>query len=90
MMNGIGNEKEGYYMIPRYNKFPWRKRGHKTMDVPGRAPQSIDQMINRGWAWIHSLGIFPNYMVTLEIIGRQSRKTISFPLAMTVMDGEQY
>ncbi len=46
--------------------------------------------MNKGWALIHSLGIFPNYLVTLEVVGRQSGKIISFPLAMTVMNGERY
>ena len=56
----------------------------------GGRPKPLTKIINRGWAWIHSLGIFPNYFVTLEIVGRQSGKMISFPLAMTVMNGERY
>jgi hypothetical protein len=56
----------------------------------GGRPNKLTKIINRGWAWIHSLGIFPNYLVTLEVVGRQSGKTISFPLAMTVMNGERY
>lgn len=46
--------------------------------------------MNRGWALIHSSGIFPNYLVTLEVVGRQSGKMISFPLALTVLNGERY
>ena len=45
---------------------------------------------NRGWAVLHSLGIAPNFMVTLEVVGRKSGKTISFPLAMTVIAGQRY
>lgn len=56
----------------------------------GGRPNKLTKIINRGWALIHSLGIFPNYLVTLEVVGRQSGKTISFPLAMTVMNGEKY
>ena len=56
----------------------------------GGRPNRLTKIINRGWAWIHSLGIFPNYLVTLEVLGRQSGKTISFPLAMTVMNGQRY
>ena len=56
----------------------------------GGHPNRLAKMLNRGWAFIHSLGLFPNYLVTLEIIGRQSGKRIDFPLAMTVMDGERY
>lgn len=29
-------------------------------------------------------------MVTLEVVGRQSGKVISFPLALTVLSGERY
>ena len=56
----------------------------------GGRPNQLTKIINKGWAFIHSLGIFPNYLVTLEVVGRQSGKTISFPLAMTLMDGERY
>ncbi len=47
-------------------------------------------MLNRGWTFVHSLGLFSNYLVTLEVTGRQSGKRIDFPLAMTVMNGERY
>ena len=56
----------------------------------GRHPNAIAKVLNRGWAIIHSTGIFPNYMVTLEVIGRQSGKVIDFPLAMLVMNKERY
>src|SRR5512138_1579194 len=56
----------------------------------GGRPNQLTKIINKGWAFIHSLGFFPNYMVTLEVVGRQSGKTIRFPLAMTVMNGERY
>lgn len=56
----------------------------------GGRPNQLTKITNKGWAFIHSLGILPNYFVTLEVIGRQSGKTISFPLAMTVMNGERY
>ena len=56
----------------------------------GGHPNRLTKIINKGWAFLHSLGIFPNYLVTLEVVGRQSGKIISFPLAMTVMNGERY
>ena len=56
----------------------------------GGRPNRLTKIINKGWAFIHSLGILPNYLVTLEVVGRQSGKRISFPLAMTVMNGERY
>lgn len=56
----------------------------------GGRPNQLTKIINKGWAIIHSMGIFPNQLVTLEVVGRQSGKTISFPLAMVMMDGERY
>ena len=56
----------------------------------GGHPNELTKMINKGWAFLHSLGIVPNRLVTLEVMGRQSGKMISFPLAMTVMNGERY
>ncbi len=56
----------------------------------GGRPNQLTKIINKCWAFIHSLGFFPNYMVALEVIGRQSGKVIRFPLAMTVMNRERY
>lgn len=56
----------------------------------GGHPNLLAKILNQGWAWVHSLGLFPNYMVTLEVVGRKSGKVISFPLAMVVVDGQRY
>jgi len=53
-------------------------------------PNLLAKILNRGWAILHALGIFPNYLVTLEVVGRQSGKLISFPLALTMLNGERY
>ena len=56
----------------------------------GGHPNVLAKIQNRGWAILHSLGIFPDRFVTLEVMGRKSGKIISFPLAMVVMNGERY
>ena len=56
----------------------------------GGHPNRLARIMNWGWAFIHSMGIFPNYLVTLDVVGRQSGKVISFPLAMTVLHNERY
>ena len=56
----------------------------------GGHPNLLAKLLNRVWAIIHSLGLFPNYLVTLEVIGRRSGRAIRFPLAMTVINGERY
>ena len=60
----------------------WMYRGGK--------PNTLARILNRGWAILHALGIFPNWLVTLEVTGRQSGKIISFPLVMTVLNGKRY
>ena len=62
---------------------------HRWLYRGGR-PNLLARLLNRGWAALHSLGIAPNFMVTLEVVGRRSGKVISFPLAMVVVDGERY
>jgi hypothetical protein len=56
----------------------------------GGHPHTLAKIQNRFWAILHSLGIFPDRFVTLEVVGRKSGKMASFPLAMTIMNGERY
>ena len=53
-------------------------------------PHTLAKILNRGWAIIHSLGVLPNYLVSLDVVGRHSGKVIGFPLAMVMMNGERY
>ena len=66
-----------------YSRFKrWMYRGDR--------PHLLARALNRGWAIIHASGIAPNYMVTLQVVGRRSGRLITFPLAMVVLDGERY
>ena len=56
----------------------------------GGHPNRVAKFLNRIGAILNATGIAPNYMVTLEVVGRKSGKVISFPLVMTVIDGERY
>ena len=56
----------------------------------GGRPNIVAKLLNDGWAVIHALGIFPNYLVTLDVVGRQSGKLNSFPLVMIDMNRERY
>jgi hypothetical protein len=62
---------------------------HRWLYRGGR-PNPLTKIINQGWACLHALGILPDNMVALEVTGRQSGKTIRFPLALAVIDGERY
>ena len=56
----------------------------------GGRPYALARVINRATAAVHGLGIAPNYLVTLEVVGRRSGRAIAFPLAMAVVDGQRY
>ena len=56
----------------------------------GGRPHLWAKIQNKAWTIIPSLGILPDHFVTLQVVGRKSGKMISFPLAMTVMNGERY
>ena len=62
---------------------------HRWMYREGR-PNLLARILNRGFAVLHSLGVAPNYMVTLEVPGRVSGKLTSFPLALLARDGQRY
>ncbi|MBA3870479.1 MAG: nitroreductase family deazaflavin-dependent oxidoreductase [Anaerolineae bacterium] len=47
-------------------------------------------MLNRLDASVYGLGIIPNLLVTLEVVGRKSGKLITFPLALTTLNNERY
>ena len=56
----------------------------------GGRPNRVARILNRCGAAIFALGVAPNYMVTLEVPGRRSGRTISFPLVMVVVADERY
>ena len=56
----------------------------------GGRPNWMATILNRASAALHALGIAPNYLVTLEVRGRRSGRTIALPLVMAVVAGERY
>jgi len=57
---------------------------------PGGRPNWLASTLNAGSAALHALGIAPNYLVTLEVRGRRTGRTLSLPLVMVVVEGERY
>jgi len=56
----------------------------------GGRPSPFTRLLNDGVAAMHATGLGPSSWVTLDVVGRKSGRTISFPLVMTVVDGERY
>src|SRR5215212_1409461 len=60
------------------------------MVLPWWTPQSGGTHSEPMGAAVYALGVAPNYLVTLEVLGRRSGRIISFPLVMVVVAGERY
>ena len=64
--------------------------GIKRWLYRGDRPHWIARVLNRLDAAFASAGVTPNYMVTLEVIGRKSGRAISLPVAVAIVDGQRY
>lgn len=53
-------------------------------------PNRMARALDRGTAALYALGVAPNYLVTLEVCGRRSGRTITLPLVMVVLGDERY
>jgi len=56
----------------------------------GQRPNWIARILNRASAAVASSGIASNYLVTLEVTGRKSGRTISLPVVVAIVDGQRY
>ena len=53
-------------------------------------PNRVARTLDRGTAALYALGVAPDYLVSLEVRGRRSGRTIALPLVMVVVVGERY
>ncbi len=67
----------------------WVYRNERWMYRAGR-PNRVAAVLNRGWALLASIGLGPSRLVALEVRGRRSGRTISFPLIVADWQGERY
>lgn len=56
----------------------------------GGRPNWLARQMNRAWAMLHSTGIWPSRLATLEVRGRRTGRTVSFPVVITDHEGERY
>ncbi len=56
----------------------------------GDKPNALAKLLNDISAKFHSLGIAPDYMVTLEVPGRKSGKMVSLPLVLLKENERRY
>jgi flavin-dependent dehydrogenase len=56
----------------------------------GQRQHGLVRVFNRCVAAVFALGLAPNYLAALEVIGRRSGRTISLPMVIVALDGERY
>ena len=56
----------------------------------GGHPNAVARLLNSAWARLAAVGIGPARLVTLEVDGRRSHRTISFPVVVADWDGGEY
>ena len=56
----------------------------------GRRPNWLARFFNGAWAAIGASGIAAGYLVTLEVPGRNSRRQVSLPVVVAIVDGQRY
>lgn len=62
----------------------------KTWFYRGGRPNRVARLLDRGTAALYGRGVAPDYLVTLEVSGRCSGRTIALPLVMVILEGERY
>ena len=57
----------------------------------GQHPHALARLLNRIWATLASSGSTANYgLVTLEVTGRRSGRTVSLPVVVVSVEGQRY
>jgi len=56
----------------------------------GGRPNRLASVLNRGTAALYALGLLPNYLVALEVVGRRSGRAITLPMVMAIVDEQRY
>lgn len=56
----------------------------------GKRPNRLARLINGAWARLAAAGIGPAQLVMLEVTGRRTGRTVSFPVVVADYQGERY
>ena len=56
----------------------------------GGRPNALARLINRAWATAYAAGLWPSRLATLEVRGRRTGRTVSFPVVIADHEGDRY
>jgi deazaflavin-dependent oxidoreductase (nitroreductase family) len=68
---------------------PMTSATRRRLYAGGRAGR-LARLLNRGQAALHSAGVWPKRLATLEVAGRRSGRRISLPVVIADHEGERY
>jgi deazaflavin-dependent oxidoreductase (nitroreductase family) len=56
----------------------------------GNRPHHLARLLNRAWAGLASAGLGPSRLARLEVRGRRTGRTVSFPVVVADYQGSRY
>jgi protein-S-isoprenylcysteine O-methyltransferase Ste14 len=56
----------------------------------GGKPTALGQVVNDAWAWLFGTGVLPDFLITLEVTARRSKRAYTIPLVVADHDGQRY
>lgn len=56
----------------------------------GKRPNRVARLLNAAWARLAAAGVGPAQLATLEVAGRRTGKTVSFPVVVADYQDERY
>lgn len=56
----------------------------------GKRPNRMARVLNRAWATLAAAGVGPDRLVRLEVRGRHTGRTVSFPVVVADYQSERY
>jgi hypothetical protein len=90
---GVGAGRTAAESVRRDRKntlFRGSTMGLRRWFYAGGRPKLMARLLDRGTAAVSARGVGPEYLVALEVPGRQSERTVSLPLVVATVGGERY
>jgi F420H(2)-dependent quinone reductase len=56
----------------------------------GGRPSRLASVVNRSTAALYALGLLPNYLVAMDVVGRRSGRVFTLPMVMAIVEGQRY
>jgi hypothetical protein len=89
-MNKVESPVADEPRLARRDRFRESMHAGKRWLYRGGRPHRLARVLNRFWATVHSTGVWPGRLATLEVRGRQSGRVVSFPVVIADYQDARY